>query len=423
MINTAPPLKAPVAPAPDSDGPAAAVPGQIQQAIDQFNAAGRRIETFYRRLSEEVQRLNGELEQRNRQLRGHLAEKERMQGILVSALQSLTIGVLAVGQDGIVIVANPAACAMFDLPLEQLATRHIEQVLAPVAASHELLLTLQGSPTSSAQVMWRTRAGGVTREIQLTAATTPAPFDRHLAGVILAEDQTALRRLEQQANLRNRLQGMGAVAMNLAHEIRNPLGSMALFASALERELAGDESLGPLASHILGGIKSLEHIVANTLEFARPRRMSMAPVELGGLIEQTLSYVEHPLAQNGIEVDVRIQPRPAAVRADAEQLRQVLLNLFINAIQAMEGGGRLSVALDGDAGAGYRLRIADTGHGIDGETRERIFDPFFTTREKGSGIGLAVVHNILSVHGAQIDVESEVGEGTTFQIRFAPAEV
>ena len=393
---------------------------QMKEALDVFNATGYRIEAYYQKLASEVYRLTGELEASNLELRRNLAEREKMQAILVSTLQSLTVGVLAVGQDGVVIVANPAACRMLDRPLDQIATRRIEEIVAEIPGSEELLLTLQGAGGGRKYVAWNTQhPGRATRHIELVASRALPPYDLHLAGVILAEDQTELKRLEYQSQLRSRLTGMGEIAMNLAHEIRNPLGSIALFASALSRDLEQDESLGPLAEQIVSGVKALEHLVANTLEFAKPRRMAMARVNLREVLRDTLVYVEHPLCQKQVQVHYDHDLVPEAwIAADAEQLRQVFLNLFINSIQAMEEGGTLQIGIRGADEGGWEVAISDDGIGIPEEMLGKIFDPFFTTKDKGSGIGLAIVHTILMAHNARIEVQSRVAAGTTFRVTF-----
>lgn len=408
---------------PIHEEPEAPISNQMQEALEVFNAAGRRIESYYQRLNGEVYRLTGELEASNFELRRTLAEREKMQAILISTLQSLSVGVLAIGQDGIVIVANPAACNLLDRPLAKVATQHVDDVLRPIPGSGELLLTLQGASTSLRRIAWNPQGRFLApRHVELVALRSLPPYDLHLAGVILLEDQTDLKRLEHQAQLHSRLTGMGEIAMNLAHEIRNPLGSIALFASALAHELQADESLGPLAEQIVGGVKSLEHIVANTLEFAKPRRMSMAPSNLAEVIGETLVYVEHPLRQKGIKLHAGATTHPGAwIAGDAEQLKQVFLNLFINAIQAMDEGGTLQVAIAQAGEEAWEVAVIDSGIGIPEAMLGKIFDPFFTTKDKGSGIGLAVVHTILMAHNARIEVDSHAGVGTAFRITFPAA--
>lgn len=359
----------------------------------------------------------------NLNLRHALLEKEKMQAILLSTLQSQTTGVLAVGQDGIVIVANPTACQILERPLQAIAGSPVECVLSAAPGAQDLLQVLQGARGGSAVSHWhqgRNKTGP--RHIELAAVRALPPHDQHLGGLVLLEDRTELKRLEHQATLQTRLTAMGSIATNLAHEIRNPLGSIALFASTLERELADEPSLEALARQIVSGVKSLEHLVSNTLEFARPRRMAIARVNLTEIIGEALVYIEHPVQQKSIQVvfDPQLHPR-AWVTGDAEQLKQVFLNLLLNGIQAVEQHGRLAVELSPTSSGGWRVSLQDDGIGIPEELQDRIFDPFYSTREKGSGIGLAIVHKILSAHQATIELESVVPVGTSFRIEF-PAE-
>lgn len=373
-----------------------------------------------------------ELESLQRVLHQHLAERQRLQGVLLSTLQNLTSGVLGIGHDGVIIVANPAACTMLGCELRQLAGQGIERVLLGVPGCGELLAALAGLPGGRAQIEWlrggHDGLGNEGQTLRLSAVRALPPEDATpLAGLLLIEDLTQLRRLEQQAALRSRLTGMGEIATNLAHEIRNPLGSLALLGSVLARELEGDEELGPLAAQIVAGVQSLEHVVANTLSFARPRRVALTRVSLRRVLAETLQFLRHPLEQQQVEVvfDHDLQPE-GWIAGDAEQLRQVFLNLVLNAMQAMMEGGRLELAIRAlpegtPGGGGYEVIVRDDGVGIPEELLTRIFDPFFTTREKGSGIGLAVVHAILTAHGAQIEARSRVAAGTTFAIRFPEA--
>lgn len=399
----------------------AALTHEMQQALSAFNEASQRIETHYHRLEGEVARLTGELETSNQKLRRNLGEKERMQAILISTLQSLTHGVLAVGRDGVVIVANPAACRLLERPLEQLATQEIDEALCEVPGADRLIALLRkGEIGESSRAAWlRGRRGESAQHLEITAVRAEEPWNRQLAGLILIEDKTEIRRLEEQAQLRSRLSGMGEIAMNLAHEIRNPLGSIALFASALEQELNGQEELQALAGQIVHGVHSLNLLVTNTLEFARTRRLAMTRVNLVEALEDTFTYLEHPLGEKHIALHFEGDAdAEAEVPGDLEQLRQVFMNLALNAVQSMEPGGELRVALEAQPQECWRVIFADTGAGIPAEDLKRIFDPFYTTRPKGSGIGLAVVHSILSAHEATIDVESEPGQGTKFYLTF-----
>jgi nitrogen fixation/metabolism regulation signal transduction histidine kinase len=398
---------------------------KIQQAIELFNDAGKRIEGQYSTLSREVRRLTQELEASNLELRRNLLEKDKMQAILISTLQSLTIGVLAVGHDGIIIIANPTACWLLEREVNQIASHNIDDLLPELHDRDQILNTLQSTGGSQYHTTWHVRRNeSHDRSIDVGVIRALPPCDQHLSGLVLFEDVSEMRRLEQQSSVHNRLTGMGEIAINLAHEIRNPLGSISLFATALAKELEDDESLSPISEQIVNGVKSLEHIVANTLEFSRPRRLSFSRINLVDLLLDTLVYVEHPVIQKNIRIQFDHDLIPEAwITGDPEQLRRVFLNLVINAIQAMFEDGVLKINLIPDGHEGWTVHLEDDGVGIPEEYIKRIFDPFFTTHDKGSGIGLAVVHTILTAHHAFFDVKSREAEGTRVQITFPAPEI
>lgn len=412
-----PATEAPPAPLTDED---------VRTALAAFTTATRRVEDYYHHLEDEVARLRVDLAARNRELERKVADGERMQAMLISTLQSLTCGVLAVARDRIVVAANPAACRLFGREVGTLATRPLRDVFEGVPASDTLIGALFGAGPESAEIEWEQSENGHRRRtVRLRAVRAAAPHDRGLAGLILAEDVTELRRLEEQEAVRSRLAGIGELAMQLAHEIRNPLGSMALYASTLAHELQGDPSLGPLAENLVGGVTSIEHVVNNALEYSRPRRMAMSRVDLAAAVRDALRYIEHPRLQKEIALDFDAAPAEdgaaeAWIAGDAEQLRQVFLNVGLNAIQAMESGGRLKVRLAPSGPEAWEVEFIDDGVGIPEADRQRVFDPLYTTKQKGSGIGLALCHRILTAHQARIEIDSEVGEGTTVRMIFPP---
>lgn len=405
----------------------------VQEALSAFTTASRRVEQYYQRLEDEVRRLARDVERKNRELERKVHEKERMQAVLLSTLQSLTCGVLAVGRDGVVIVANPAACELLGRSLNEVAGRGVEEILPELPGRERLVEAVREGERLERGVEWSFEAEhGPRRTVTFEVAEAPAPYDAHLRGLVVMEDVTELRRLEHQAALQSRLEAVGQMAVNLAHEIRNPLGTIALFATSLAHELREDESLGEMARNLVAGVQSLEHVVENSLEFARRRRVSLSRIDLRRTLEEALVFIEHPRRQKEIRLDLKLfsgsengehegggaEAEGAWIAGDAEQLRQVFLNLALNALQAMEPGGTLTVALKPVAD-GWEVEFRDTGRGIAPEHLDRVFDPFFTTREKGSGIGLALVHRILTAHGATIDVESRPGAGTTFRLQFS----
>ncbi|MGE4343732.1 MAG: ATP-binding protein [Geoalkalibacter sp.] len=223
---------------------------------------------------------------------------------------------------------------------------------------------------------------------------------------------------EKQMRTVDRLASLGILAAGVAHEVRNPLAGMKSCAQLMQRKaISGEVSL--LAAGINEEILRLDDIVRQLLEFARPGGAARAPVDLARVVERALEMTQNVLEKEGISILREISPVPA-VFVDAGQVQQILLNLILNAAQAMEGGGRLRLALK-ERDEDVVVTVADTGCGIEPEHQARIFDPFFTLRPAGTGLGLSVAHSLMEENGIQWQIESQPGEGTSFRLIFSVA--
>jgi two-component system sensor histidine kinase FlrB len=243
-------------------------------------------------------------------------------------------------------------------------------------------------------------------------------------------DVTEMKALQEQSKRGERLSAMGEMAVELAHEIRNPLGSIELFASLLEKELPRQSDPGRWAENIRIGSRSLNNIVSNMLHFANPLTPSFEQVNVHELVDEILSFTDPILRQREIGVEKTLRASQATIAGDRELLKQMILNLVLNSLQAMPSQGCLRIAsrdvddLPGGASCeGLELKIEDTGLGIPPENLSRVFDPFFTTNRNGTGLGLSVVHQIVDQHSGFIKLESEVNVGTTFTIVLPSARV
>ncbi|MGH7338015.1 MAG: sensor histidine kinase [Myxococcota bacterium] len=192
-------------------------------------------------------------------------------------------------------------------------------------------------------------------------------------------------------------------------------------AKMLEGSVAGDDAKWRLQT-IQDQIARISRIIHMLLEIAHPRRSRTERVELAPLLDQTLAFVSERLEHRGVRVKQTLQPS-VRINGDPERLQQLFLNLLLNAADAMPSGGELRVDLREDEAAGVCVRVADTGIGIADADLERIFEPFYTTKEAGhgSGLGLMVCKGIVADHGGRIDVSSEPGAGTEFEITFRPS--
>lgn len=208
---------------------------------------------------------------------------------------------------------------------------------------------------------------------------------------------------------KNRLSALGEMAAGVAHEIRNPLGGISLYASLLERALADEPEKLRLIAKISDGIRNLNTIVEDMLSFTSNRPLEKKPVAIDDVIDAALKWA--PADAENFNVEIRRENRApgVVVDADAERLARSFLNIVLNAFQAMENDGTLTIGVEkivaGDAEF-VRTVFSDTGPGIPNDVADKIFNPFFTTRDKGVGLGLAIVHRTVEEHGGFIGIES-----------------
>jgi signal transduction histidine kinase len=244
---------------------------------------------------------------------------------------------------------------------------------------------------------------------------------RVLASVV---DISERRQIEQQLRQAERLAEMGTLAAGMAHEIGTPMNVILGRAEQLMRKTE-EETTKQSLEVIVSQVERITKLMNQLLTFARRKPMERRPVNLGQVLEDCLEVLQERIRRARITVESRFETtlHPVHVHADSDQMSQVFLNLFINAIHAMSRGGRLRISLE-QADSHVKAVIADTGHGIPKEDLPNIFHPFFTTKEvgKGTGLGLTVVHNIVQEHGGSIAVDSEPGRGTTFTITLPAAK-
>lgn len=220
-----------------------------------------------------------------------------------------------------------------------------------------------------------------------------------------------------------RLTALGEMAAGIAHEIRNPLASIQLYATLIEKDLADRPPQQELARKIGLAVRGLEGIVGDVLTFARELKLRRRPHEVSAMLDRAVEAVGPLVEQAKIEVRYAVEPEGLTLDCDGELLHQALVNLVRNAAEAMEqtGGTLMLGAAEGDAGW-VRVAVRDTGPGISDEAIDRIFNPFFTTRATGTGLGLAIVHRIIDAHGGSIAVENALDGGAVFTLSL-PSEI
>ena len=238
-----------------------------------------------------------------------------------------------------------------------------------------------------------------------------------LGCVLLFRDLSEMHSLRREIERGRRLASVGQLAAGVAHEIRNPLSSIKGFATYFKeryREKAEDQQI---ASLMIQEVDRLNRVVGQLLEFAKPVAISKKKRLMLPFFEGSLKLIERQAAEKRIRIETRFAAEIKDALFDADRMGQVLLNLYLNAIESMEEGGVLTLNVEFDSDRNrLQIAVADTGTGIREADTPRIFDPYFTTKSSGAGLGLAIVHNIVQAHGGEIDVKSKPGKGTTVTI-------
>jgi signal transduction histidine kinase len=236
-----------------------------------------------------------------------------------------------------------------------------------------------------------------------------------MGALVTLRDLESLERLSRQLQVSERMSALARVTAGVAHEVKNPLNSMRLWLENLKESLPDREALPRQAVAVLDSeIDRLDSVVKRFLDFMRPQELRVEETRLADLLHETAGIARPQMLRGSVKLEKQFADVPP-VRIDRQLVKQALLNLVYNAIDAMPKGGCLTMSLD-RRGEMAEIRISDTGKGISPEHRSRVFQLFFTTRPGGSGIGLASAYKTIQLHDGSIDFDSEVGRGTTFRI-------
>jgi PAS domain S-box-containing protein len=357
---------------------------------------------------------------RNANLHRELSEAK---GFLENLIESAAEGILALDPERRVVTWNPAAERLFRHPAADVLGRTLPEALAP-----EVLAQLEPAlaPGAASRMLTLRLDGGERGPAELTVTCSPLPWGgRGESGfLVVARDVTEQRRWEEQMARSEKLSALGQLAMGMAHDFTNLLQAILGHTQLIANE--------PSPDRLARGLQIIEQAVRDGVEtvgrikrFARrdvDRRLEA--VDLREVVRQAVDIVRPRWARSDLKATpilVHQDLQPAApVRARAAELREVLINLVLNAVDAMPRGGTITLSTRNE-GPWAVLAVADTGPGIPPEVRRRIFEPFFTTKETGTGLGLSIVSGIVSSYGGLIEVGGGVGAGTTFTIRFPVA--
>ena len=345
------------------------------------------------------------------------ASLSRIKAFSDHLVENMPIGLIAVDNNRRIALSNNTAGSILSISPPDISGKGAEEILPP--ALWKLISGLEdqkGVIETEVECIFN---DGKVVPLEVSATELKDEKNNFLGYIILFKDLSEVRSLRREVARSQRLASLGSLAAGVAHEIRNPLSSIKGFAVYFKERQEKEEDK-QIAGIMIQEVDRLNRVVSQLVELARPVSVSKKPVSLRTLIENSLKLLEIDATEKKIEIKTVFMAEDIQIAVDGDRINQALLNLYLNAIESMEKGGRLAVSLsEGEGGA--IIKISDTGPGIGEKDLPHVFDPYFTTKTTGTGLGLAIVHSIIEAHGGKITVESRSGEGTTFKL-FLPGE-
>jgi hypothetical protein len=358
-------------------------------------------------------------------LRGAQFEVSDLRGNIERLFQDLEDAVFFFNRDQHLVFASGSVQKLLGRTRSELAGHSLAEIFPPSSTLGLLIgdVAQGGKPIRNRRVPVTSEAdipAGVPIVV-LSVDTIHAAPGGGSGLLVRLRDPEAQRKIGRQLQIADRLTAIGKISGGVAHEVKNPLNAILLHVEVARAKLAvGDTDVVPQMDIIAREILRLDRVVKTFLDFTRPVELNLATVPLDGLVGEIVELARPQAEASQIRVEVQPRAEGVEVRIDRDLFKQAVLNVVVNAMQAMPDGGELRFESSANAEAA-EIRISDTGSGIPAELRDKIFRLYFTTRKEGSGIGLAMTFRIVQLHDGTIDFTSEPGKGTTFLIRLPVA--
>jgi signal transduction histidine kinase len=379
--------------------------------------------------SDAVVRVSKTIDRLGQQIRSTEEGYTALQANLAQMLDTLRDGVLLFTANHRAVMVSEAVAYFLNKPESELVGKRLEEIFEPATA---LGMAVLRAFASGGQV----NAEGVTLEDGRQVQISLDRIDDRLGGgsnmgtlLTLRDTESALQ-LGQELEVARRLAAIGRLTAGVGHEVKNPINAMVVHLELLRSKLAGANSPGIAGAQrhvdiLAGEMQRLDRVVQTLADFSRPMELHLREQDLRQVVGAVTELTAAEMQENGVQVVVEAPASPVMVRVDAELMRQALLNLMLNGMQAMTDGGKMRVTIRRDHSFAV-VEVADEGEGIPPELLPRIFELYFTTKAKGSGIGLATTYRILQMHGGAMDVRSNADagspeRGTTFTLRLPVA--
>ena len=402
-------------------------PQLLADAFSEFISASSLLEESYRDLQREVAHLGIELAERNAALTRSLSENDHMRAALQQMIDSMPCGVLVLDTADSIVTINPEGRRLLELGTQEVRSlRDLDAISKLNLAS--LVDGGYSAEESAVQVdhefcmrLARGKRWLAISNRKLSCGSANYAVDKHrpaLQSIWIFRDMTATRQAEQEREATRNATALAEVSTILAHEIRNPLASMELFAGLI---IEDRENIEVWVSHLRAGIRLLSATVNNVLSIHGGSNAHLVPVDLNDCIRGGVEFVRPIAEQAGVDISCVTADNDPKIQGNENLLRQILLNLVCNAIRHTPAGGTVTVSTGGACRNGAKValvNVTDSGCGISKHQLNRVFDAGFSATGDTPGLGLAVCHRLMVLHGGQIRVASQMHCGSTFELEF-----
>ena len=327
---------------------------------------------------------------------------------------NLPVGLIATDKNGMIAFYNNAAEKITGLDLSETRGKDPETIMPSHLCG--LKETLDRGESISEKEMECEFIKDKVVPVSISASKIINEDGQFVGQVLILRDLGEVRRLQDEIRRQEKLAAIGGLAAGVAHEIRNPLSSIKGIASYFKGKFESDSDDEEMAGVMIEEVDRLNRVISELLEFARPTELKTTPTDVNDLLKHSVRLIQKEASAKNINIDLKLSEEVLTTQIDSDRFSQCLLNIYINALQAMYQGGQLSIQTTMSKDNLINIQIDDMGKGINTDDLSRIFDPYYTTKPKGTGLGLAIVHKIVEAHDGQIKVRSVLGKGTTFTI-------
>jgi two-component system sensor histidine kinase HydH len=339
----------------------------------------------------------------------------RIKAFSDNLVENMPIGLVAIDNNKKITSLNHVAGSILNLSAEKVIGENADQVVP--AKLWQLLKNLDMEKGVIEKEIDCTLRENKVIPLEVSATLMNDENGMFLGYVLLFKDLSEVRSLRKEIARNQRLASVGRLAAGVSHEIRNPLSSIKGFATYFKERYHDIPENQQISNLMIQEVDRLNRVVGQLHEFARPITISKKPIKVKTFLKDSLKLIERQALEENIKIQTDLAPEIDEVLIDPDRISQVLLNLYLNAVESMKNGGNLFVMLlKNKEKKGVEIRVSDTGTGISEDDLTHIFDPYFTTKASGTGLGLAIVHNIIDAHEGEIKVESRLGLGTTVTI-------